>query len=109
MSARGVARVQESFRELYRLGELDDRKVMVDIPGARVNITNMDGPGGQALQEMISRLDRRVPDWTAPLCMLVLAGELRRRAGILLTECMIPCAPWAGPVSSHINAGPEGS
>ena len=56
----GRAPEQESFRELYRLGELDDRKVTVDIPGARVNVTNLDGPGGQALQEMISRLDRWV-------------------------------------------------
>ena len=51
-------RAQESFRELYRQGELDDRRVTVDLPGSRVNVTNLDGPGGQALQEMISRLDR---------------------------------------------------
>ena len=51
-------RGQESFRELYRQGELDDRRVTVDLPGSRVNVTTLDGPGGQAIQEMISRLDR---------------------------------------------------
>ena len=60
-----MASPQESFRELYRLGELDDRKVTVDIPGSRTSVPNLDGPGGQALQEMISRLDRRAlqPSW----------------------------------------------
>ena len=56
-----ILRGQESFRELYRQGELDDRRVTVDLPGSRVNVTNMEGPGGQALQEMISRLDRCLP------------------------------------------------
>ena len=42
--------VQDSFRDLYRLGELDSRKVVVDIPSARITVNAMDGPGGQALQ-----------------------------------------------------------
>ena len=42
--------MQDSFRDLYRLGELDSRKVVVDIPGSRITVNAMDGPGGQALQ-----------------------------------------------------------
>ncbi|CAL5229202.1 g12484 [Coccomyxa viridis] len=49
---------RDSFRDLYRQGELDSRKVVVDIPSTRISMNTMEGPGGQALQEMISRLDR---------------------------------------------------
>ena len=42
--------VQDSFRDLYQQGELDSRKVVVDIPAARIPMNAMDGPGGQALQ-----------------------------------------------------------
>ena len=42
--------MQDSFRDLYRQGELDSRKVVVDIPSARISMNTMEGPGGQALQ-----------------------------------------------------------
>ena len=41
---------QDSFRDLYRQGELDSRKVVVDIPSTRISMNTMEGPGGQALQ-----------------------------------------------------------
>lgn len=42
--------MQDSFRDLYRQGELDSRKVVVDIPSTRISMNTMEGPGGQALQ-----------------------------------------------------------
>lgn len=51
---------QDSFRALYQEGQLDERKITIDIPGSRVNVTNMDGPGGQALQ-VINFSNRRLP------------------------------------------------
>ncbi|KAK9917368.1 hypothetical protein WJX75_003610 [Coccomyxa subellipsoidea] len=58
VSENGPNTTRESFRALYQEGQLDERKITIDLPGSRVSVTNMDGPGGQALQEMLSRLDR---------------------------------------------------
>jgi hypothetical protein len=35
---------------LYREGQLDDRKITVDVPGSRVSVTGLDAPSNQALQ-----------------------------------------------------------
>lgn len=35
---------------LYREGQLDDRKITIDVPGSRVSVTGLDGPSNQALQ-----------------------------------------------------------
>ena len=48
---------QDSFRDLYRQGELDSRKVVVDIPSTRISMNTMEGPGGQALQVCRTSLD----------------------------------------------------
>ena len=54
--------LQVTFREQYRKGSLDDRKVTIEVPANRAPMGGgLDGPNGLAMQEMILRVDKLIP------------------------------------------------
>ncbi|KAK9861192.1 hypothetical protein WJX84_003020 [Apatococcus fuscideae] len=52
---------KDAFRALYRDGQLDNRDITVEVPEAKnPGLTQLEGPGGMAVQEMFLRVDKMV-------------------------------------------------
>ena len=50
---------RETFRRLLRNGDLDDRRIEIDVPSNSGNRMQIDAPGGQmALQELVIKVDK---------------------------------------------------